>query len=201
MHCARNLRVSYLLVYNWPRRRQMVSTMLACGADEQMPKSLFWAPSCVPGCEHVPWLACKMSLWNDIRLTDLWILWEPGTTEDISAANFLFVNGRCHLENFWPVIESDSIKRKKITTGQDQTRARTRSFRMLLFTIFFHTTTLSHVPNHLTYTSISTWPSTSFFLQLFKNVLFPLLGIYYFSKIQLVSGLFSMLRSDWLSCY
>ena len=145
----------------------------------------------------VRWV-CEMTLGT---LTDLWIRWGPRKTEDIGAANFLFVNGRCHLENFWPVIESDSIKRKKITTGQDQTRARTRSFRMLLFTIFFHTTTLSHIPTHLTYTSISTWPSTSFFLQLFKNVLFPLLEIYYFSKIQLVSGLFSMLRSDWLSYY
>ena len=96
-------------------RRQMVSTMLACAADEQMPKSLFWAPSCVPGCEYAPWLACKMSHWRDIlgMLTDLWILWGPGTTEDIGAANFLFVNGRCHLENFWPVIESDSIKKKE----------------------------------------------------------------------------------------
>ena len=93
------------------------------------------------------------------------------------------------------------LKRKKNTTGQDQTRARARTFRMLLFTIFFLTTTLSHLSTHLTYTSMSTWPSTSFFLQLFKNVLFPLLGIYYFSKIQLVSGLFSMLRSDWLSYY
>ena len=49
-------------------------------------------------------------------LTDLWILWGPGTTEDIGAANFLFVDGRCHLENFGPVVESDSIKKKKRRT-------------------------------------------------------------------------------------
>lgn len=66
-HCARNVRISYLLIYNWPRRRQMVSTILACATDKQMPKSFFCAPSCVPGCEHAPWLAFKMSLWNDIK--------------------------------------------------------------------------------------------------------------------------------------
>ena len=32
----------------------MVSTMLACATDEQIPKSFFWGPSCVPGCEHAP---------------------------------------------------------------------------------------------------------------------------------------------------
>ena len=46
-------------------------------------------------------------------LTDLWIRWGPRKTEDIGAANFLFVNGRCHLENFCSVIESDFIKQKE----------------------------------------------------------------------------------------
>lgn len=57
----------------------------------------------------VRWV-CEMTLRT---LTDLWIRWGPRKTEDIGAANFLFVNGRCHLANFWPVTEGDSIKKKE----------------------------------------------------------------------------------------
>ena len=125
--------------------------MLACATDEQMSKSFLWAPSCVPGCEHPPWLACKMSHWRDIlgMLTDLWILWGPGTTEDIGAANFLFVDGRCHLENFGPVVESDSIKKKK--EEHNRSESNPDANQVLSYALIYH-----FLPYH--YTSTPTHP-------------------------------------------
>ena len=102
----------------------------------------------------VRWV-CEMTLGT---LTDLWILCGPGTTEDIGAATFLFVNGRCHLEKFWPVIESDSIK------------------------------TPTHPLNWYINFNLGFKVRSSFY-DYSKTYYFPycylILGIYYFSKIQL----------------
>ena len=73
-------------LYELNLRHRRNYTLVKCKVCETAPKSLVWAPTCVPKFEYAPWLACSKShVWfsrqvarNSKRTShNLWVCWGP----------------------------------------------------------------------------------------------------------------------------
>ena len=73
-------------LYELHLRHRRNYTLVKCKVCETAPKSLVWAPTCVPKFEYAPWLACSKShVWFSMQVArnskrtshNLWVCWGP----------------------------------------------------------------------------------------------------------------------------